>query len=391
MSYKITCRGCGKRHMTTFLRRDDFPVVGEFLKKEDVGNETLMGLDLAFCEICKLVQCRQVPNAKELFTNYFYKSSNIKTLKNHFKNLANIILGMDPDSVLEIGGNDGILCNELAKYMAPVINVDPSDVAEEVEWRHYDLYNTFFTEAIAKKIQCKDIEVITTSNCFAHINDLDDVLRGVKFMLAKKGTFIIEVHWLGALLKNNQFPFIYHEHMSYFSLVSLQNLMHRHGLYINKVEDIEIHGGSKRYYINKYPDTDVSILLLKQTEHRLKINELETLQSFSANIDRLKEKNLELLRKYKNKSIFGYGASGQANSLMAFFGITNQEIQAIFDDSPRKWGYFTPKNHIEILQPSVMKHGLQPDCIYVMAPTFLEEIKMRNQHYSGDWICPILE
>lgn len=392
------CRCCNSNKLSPFFFFET-PLAGGFLKdKKDFINDKYYPLTLLFCEDCNLVQVKEIIDPNLLFTNYFYSSSSIKTLVDHFKLYSEEIINIYPkkSKILEIGCNDGVLLKQLQGNDYLLVGVDPSDVAKSAEksLSEVKIYNKFFTSDVTKIINFNHgkFDLITSSNNFAHIDDIKNVVDDVSFLLKNDGTFVIEVHWLGALIKNMQFPFIYHEHMSYWSLHSLNKLLNQYGLEVYKLTNINIHGGSIRFYCGfkgKRP-IDLSVLALYTLEVEYGLNNLETFKTFSNNCEKLKDKFWETIKSVGNNKIYGYGSSGQANTFMFYMGIGKDIIPYIIDDSKIKIGCFTPGNHIPIVSSDILNNN-PPDYLLLFAYTFSNEIIQKNTNFTGKWIIPLPE
>jgi len=392
------CRISDSENLKTFFSLET-ALAGGFLKNENLcKEEKKYPLTVSFCPESSLVQVNEIVSAEVLFSDYFYKTGSIKTLANHFSEMAEEYkLISNNKNIVEIGCNDfSMLGNLIGSQYEKIIGVDPSNVSKNFQPTGTTLYNTCFNSEIADKIVIEHgrADIISASNCFAHIENIKDVTLGIKKLLSKNGTAVIEVHWLGNIIKNYQFPFIYHEHMYYYSLKAMDYLMSQFDLSIFDVKHINIHGGSIRYYIchNGAKEIRESVALLEKEESELKLYDENTYLNYSEQVRLLglELKNLISKLKKENKKIYGYGASGQANTLMAFYGITKDEIPLIIDDAPLKVGCYTPNNHIPIVNSDILNTE-PPDYILCFAYTFIEEIIKRNKKFNGKWIVPLPE
>lgn len=390
------CRISESKNLKTFFSLET-ALAGGFLKnKELCESEIKYPLTVSFCPESTLVQVNEIISPEVLFSDYFYKTGSINTLANHFKDMAfEYKKFSDNKNIVEIGCNDfSMLSNLIGSQYKKIIGVDPSNVSKNFQPENTILYNSCFGSEIADEILLEHgfADIISASNCFAHIENIKDVTLGIKKLLSNNGMAVIEVHWLGNIIKNFQFPFIYHEHMYYYSLKAMQYLMNQFDLSIFDVKHINIHGGSIRYYIchsGKY-EIKESVSLLEKEENNLKLYDESTYLDYSRNVRLLgtELKNLILKLKNEGKKIYGYGASGQANTLMAFYEITKEEIPLIIDDAPLKLGCFTPNNHIPIVNSDILNTD-PPDYVLCFAYTFIDEIIKRNPNFNGKWIIPL--
>lgn len=392
------CRISDSENLKTFFSLET-ALAGGFLKNKKLcEEEKKYPLTVSFCPESSLVQVNEVISPEVLFSDYFYKTGSINTLTEHFKEMADEYKSIsDNKNIVEIGCNDfSMLTNLIGSQYEKIIGVDPSNVSKNFQPKNTILYNTCFNSKIADKIVSEQghADIISASNCFAHIENIKDVTLGIKKLLSAKGTAVIEVHWLGNIVKNFQFPFIYHEHMYYYSLKAMKYLMSQFDLSIFDVKHINIHGGSIRYYIGHNGEHEIKerISSLEKEELDLKLYDENTYLDYSEKVRLLgiDLKNLISKLKKQNKKIYGYGASGQANTLMAFYGITKDEIPLIIDDAPLKVGCYTPNNHIQIVNSDILNTD-PPDYILCFAYTFIDEIMKRNQNFNGKWIIPLPE
>ena len=371
----------------------DLPLAGEFLTKDQIDIEKIYPLTLSFCPKSSSVQVNEIVHADKLFKNYFYKTGDIQTLVDHFREASTDIKRHMPCAkIMDIGCNDFTFLKNFIGTSDVVLGIDPSDISKTYQPNGCMLENTFFTAEHSLKVkkQYGEFDLIFSSNNFAHIENLHDYTEGVANLLSDNGSFVCEVHWVGTMLQKMQFPFIYHEHMYYHSLKAIIYLLEKHGLYVNDVERINIHGGSIRFLASKSEkQTDYVKKFLKEEED-MGLYNLETYKNFARKIEELKEKSRIFFQesKEKGKTVYGYGASGQANTLMSIFGITKEDLFVIIDDSPLKQGLYTPKNHILIKDRGFLLES-PPDCIYLFAHTFEKEIRGKNKEIKSEWVLPI--
>ena len=235
--------------------------------------------------------------------------------------------------------------------------------------------------------------IITATNVFAHVDDLHDFLRGVKYSLADDGVFVVEVPYLNNLLKNNYYDTIYHEHLSYFLLHPLYKLFSMNELPIFRVEHIPIHGGSLRVYASKnyYPE-EVSVVRLLQDETDAELFESKTYDSFAQKVESSCGALECLLQSLfiAGKRVVGYGASAKGISLLNYSGIKRDWIEYIVDETPEKIGKFTPGSKIPIVDFSAFEVN-KPDYILLLAWNFAAELMSKTEHLNARYIIPMPE
>jgi methylation protein EvaC len=388
----MQCKVCEKESYA--FMNFNMPLAGSFLEKATDKNKHYP-LTLCFCKNCRLVQVEEEIDAAELFETYMYKTGFIKTLVDHFKNFSQELLNNYKfNNILEIGCNDFSFLKNFNNKIS--IGVDPSDISRKslCENSHIDLHNTYFNKKTAEEILNKynKIDVIYSSNCFAHIPQIKDVAEGVSVLMSDESIFIVEVHWLGTLVKELQFPFIYHEHTFYYSLESLSNLLNLYDIEIYKTEHIPIHGGSIRYYCCKKGSKKIedSVFDLRHEEEKLKLYDFDTFLNFTQRVNLIKNKINHLIDSVNNNNekIVAYGASGQANTFLSYCEIDKNKIDYIIDDSPIKIGRFTSSGLIPIKSSSVL-YEQKPDYILCLAYTFFSEIMNKHNKLYSKWIIPL--
>ena len=388
--HKTNCRICKSSNLEKILDLGKMPLANAFLKEEDLSKpEKKFPLTVYFCKNCSLLQLLDVVNPEILFRHYYYLTSTSKPLADHFiglgQNLVDRFIESKNDLVIDIGGNDAVLLDSI-KNRCRVLNIEPAEnIAKISKKKGVDTISKFFTEDLAKRIFRKygSAKVITASNVFAHIDNLDDIIKAVKVLLDKKGVFIIEVHWVGNLLglvDIGGFDQIYHEHLSYFSLLSLERLVNQFGLKIFDVKLIPVHGQSLQVYVSKNYKISESVNEFLTQEKSLGLDKIEAYVNFAEKVEKNKSELRNLLSRLKkeNKKIVGYGAAAKGNTLLNYFQIDNKILDFIVDDSPLKQGLYTPGTRIPIFSAERLKKD-QPDYLLLLAWNYAESILKKEQ------------
>lgn len=383
---RTDCRVCKADTVRTVLSLGATPPANAFLTKKDLGKkECSFPLELNVCGRCGFAQLGDIVSPKVLFEDYVYVSSTSPTFIAHFEEFASTVTDRfsfprDP-FIVDIGSNDGILLKPFRDRGWKVLGVEPATkIAKTAMKSGIPTEPVFFSHAAAKKILKKfgTANVITATSVFPHIDDLDDIIAGVKELLADDGVFIIECYYLVDLVQKNLFDTIYHEHLSYFTVKTLDTLFTRLGMKIFDIERVDTHGGSLRVYVEKESGTrprSASLTERMAHEDTIGIHEMKTFQTFAKAIEENKKNLTELLNSLKreNKHIVGYGAAAKGNTLLNYFAIGPLVLDYIVDDSSWKQGLFTPGTHI----PVVSSHELEkkrPDYILILAWNFAEPI-----------------
>ena len=400
------CAFCDSFNTDLIMDFGTMALAGGFLKKNNFDKEPKFRMRMAFCNDCYAVQIIDGIPPDLMFKDYFYFSSNIKTLKNHFKEYANEITKRFIDdknsSVLEFGCNDGILLKPLANLgIKTLIGVDPAkNVIETINDKRIKTICDYFNEEVSKNVveNYGKINVVMANNAYAHIDKIQETTRAVKNVLSKDGVFVFEVHKLGVVIDELQYDMIYHEHIYYYSLLSVINHFKRYSMKVFDIKEISIHGGSYRFYVcndNGKFSNEISKEVQKviDLEKRKGYDKFDTFMDFSNNVQKVKEDLMNLLKKLKldGKNIAGYGASGRANTMLQYCEIDNNLVDYMIDDSKAKQGYYTPGSHLEIKSNESL-YDNPPDYVIVFAWTFFDEIKNKNQEYinnGGKFIIPL--
>jgi methylation protein EvaC len=408
LSFRDSCAFCGGRALEQIIDFGDVALAGGFVKPDQFASEPRYRLRVFFCTHCCALQLLDIVDPAALFANYFYFSSAIGSLREHFLDYASEVVArfLKPEraTVVEIGCNDGILLKPIADHgVRTVIGVDPaSNIVKTIADPRITVVNDFFGSAVASRIrrQHGPADLIVANNVYAHIPDINDVTHGVADLLSEDGIFVFEVHHLGSVLRGLQYDMIYHEHLYYYSLLALENHLRRHGLTVFDVKRIPIHGGSIRYYVCKSASRWAKavtnrVLLLRQDEAAQGLDRVETFQHFAAQIAQRKGTLVAFLERLRKagKRVAGYGASGRANTIIQYCGINHEHMEYMIDDAPAKWGFYTPGSHFEIRSSETLRTEA-PDYLAVFAWGYLNEIAGKCKHYldeGGRLLTPLPE
>lgn len=400
------CRVCKSKDLHKFISLGPQPLANSFLRKEDLTlSEPFYPLDVCLCKNCGLVQLTYVVSGEIMFKNYVYITSASAPLINHFSQLADDVIekfNFPKNSlVIDIGSNDGTLLSVFKKRGMRTLGVDPAtNITKLAEANGIETFNDFFNEKNASKIleEKGKAKIITGTNVFAHVPDLDDFLKGVNTLLEDDGVFVIEVPYLVDLMEKTEFDTIYHEHLSYFALRPLATLFNRFNMQIVDVKRVDIHGGTIRVFVRKSKlnlTSSQNVKELLELEKNLKLDKLETFIQFSNKISDLKERLLQLLRQVKSEGhkIVGWGATAKGNTLLNYFKIDTSLLDYIVDSTPLKQGLYTPGMHIPVF-PEEKVFEDKPNYALILAWNFADAIMRRHKKYTeigGKFIVPIPE
>jgi methylation protein EvaC len=401
------CSFCDSRNLGLVMDFGAVALAGGFLKPESFAREPRFRLRLHFCRDCLAVQVVDHVPADVMFHNYFYFSSSIGTLRRHFQDYAKEVterfLTPSNATVLEFGCNDGVLLRPLADLgVRTVIGVDPAtNVVSTIDDQRVKVVNDYFTEAVAEQIVAEhgQVDMIMANNVYAHIPDIQGTTRAIARALGPAGVFVFEVHYLGKVIEDMQYDMVYHEHLYYYSLLSAVNHFRRYGMTVFDLKPVPIHAGSVRFYVCKQDshharNVSPAVTELAVEERAKGYDRYETFVNYSSTVAATRSALMELLQQLRREgcSIAGYGASGRANTIIQYCGITHEHLDYMIDDAPAKTGFYTPGSHFEIRSSEVLKGSDAPDYVLVFAWSFFAEIRERNAAYlanGGKMILPL--
>jgi len=376
---QLTCRLCKSKNLEEKLNFKDSPLCDEYLKKKQTQKFYPLALNL--CKSCDFVQLSHVVPPEIIYKNYIYVTTSSPGLKKHFMKYAVDVskkLSLNDQSlIIDIGSNDGTLLSYFKPFSKNVIGIEPSKKAAEMANNNgIQTYSNFFNKKLTKKIikNHKKADVITVNNLFANIVDLNDFIINIKLLLNEEGVFIIESSYFFKMTDNMVFDFIYHEHLSYLSIKPLQNWLSKNDLILFDISNIETKGGSIRYYIAKKKSSwQVKSETLSFYENEPSGVQIENILSdFKGKIALIKNDLHNILNKYKDKKIIGYGASATSTTMINEFNLYNY-IEYLVDDNESKIGTFSPGYHIPVYSPEILINE-KPDLIIILAWRFSDQI-----------------
>ena len=380
------CRLCESKKLKTFIDFSKMPLAGAFLTKSQISNEFLYPMGMQFCQNCSSVQVDTVIPLDVLFKKYFYFSSSINTLIEHFFDLSNTVSKKylkNGGNVLEIGCNDGVFLNHMVKKSGVnCIGVDPArNVIKKINNKKINTYNKPFNLELAKKIKSRfdKIDLIVSSFSFGHIDNMKSVGEGIDLLLDKNGTFIFEIYYLGTVIKELQYDMMYHEHMTYYTIKSLKKFLSKHNLKIFNIEKIKLRSGSLRFSCCRIKDKRTSSKNVEKYTHdenKNGFNKLSYLNNYNQKINKTKIDIIKIIKKLKknNKTIYGYGASGRGTIIMNYCKLDKNILDYVVDDAPAKRGKYTPGTHVKIISWDDLKKVGYPDYFVLFAWPIQAEI-----------------
>lgn len=398
------CRVCRKTDLEKVLTLGPTPLANAFLTKKELDEpEYFYPLDIYFCNNCGFVQLGHVVAPQVLFGNYVYVSSTSKVFIDHFKKMAVYVssrfLSKKNGFVIDIGSNDGILLKHFRNEGAKVLGIEPAlHIAKIAEKEDIETIPEFFSVDLAQRIvkEKGQADIVTATNVFAHIDDLDELIKGLKILLIKDGIFIMEAPYLVDFIQKRYFDLVYHEHLSYWSVNSLITLFKRFSMVVFDVQKVPVHGGTIRVYIKKAEGKHVvkkSVGKFLKQEQKMKLTEKKTYVDYANLILENKVKLVTLLAdlKTKGKIIAAYGAPAKGNTLLNFFSVGAEILDFVVDDSLFKQGLYTPGKHIPVVSSKIL-YEKRPDYLLILAWNFADTIMEMHKKYKelgGKFIIPV--
>ncbi len=399
------CIVCDAAKVEMFLDLGSTTLANKFLAAEDLAEpEPAFPLRVGFCHACGHVQLTECVPPGAMFSDYLYISGISDTLRAHLHDLSDVVVERyrpgSQDLVMDIGCNDGTLLTGFRRHGVRVLGVDPAEnLAALNKDAGIDRFVGFFGSTSAQTIVARwgKAKVITSTNCFPHIPQLNDFMEGINTALAPGGVFVIEMHYLADLLEQVAFDTIYHEHVSYWALKPMMTLFERHGLMVTNAECLPLHHGQLRVCVQRKGEGKVlpAVERILAAEDARGMGRFETYQRFAQQTMKIKTSLTTTLRNLKTqgKRIVGYGAPAKGNTLLSFLGLGPDLVEYIADRSPLKQGRYTPGTHIPVVSPDRLL-AEQPDYVLLLAWNFADEVMAQQAEYArrgGRFILPVPE
>ncbi len=397
------CQSCFSSELESILFLGYLPPVNTMSRLGEVPKEEpSYPAQLLYCKVCHLVQLGLIVSPKILFpSEYPYTSSTTKVLRDNFSELyqecKNIISLTSQDLVIDIGSNDGNLLNNFKDHYR-VLGITPEEIGKIAIERGIPTLISYFTKESVQKIKKENgqAKIITATNVFAHIDHIHEVVENIVELLSPEGVFISESHYFLSLLQTLQYDTIYHEHLRYYSLHSLNTLLNRHGLEIIHAKKISTHGGSIRVYASRkgqYPVRS-SVSALMSEEKPFVLNKVELLKfgkRVALSKAALHALFVGLLK--KGDRIYGVGAPSRASTLINYVGLDDAILECVVEiKGSHKIGKYVPGTLIPILEESKL-YEEQPEYALLLSWHIADELapKLREKGFRGKFIVPLPE
>ena len=393
------CRSCQSENLVQFLDLGEQPFANALLKK-DFKEEKKYPLSLSYCKNCSLVQLDYTADSEELFSNYFWVTSTSSTARDYAKLFfKNVRQYMEDDEryVLEIASNDGTFLEIFKENGYEVLGVDPAkNIARQANSKGITTRAEFFERTVAEDIVKEKgyPSVVYARNVLPHVANLSGFVEGLASCCTDDNLLAIEVHYSGKILDELHYDSIYHEHLCYFTLTSVMNLLSRYGLYAFDVSLSPISGGSVVLYISNIEKEKSELLESMLVDEKNKgYNTLEKWEEFAALVTKHKKELMSEIKDRCNagKKIAAYGASARSSTMLNYCGIGNKMIPKVIDQNRMKQGYLTPGSHMQI-ESAENVLAENPDAILLLAWNFKDEILdllKTTYGFRGEVIIPL--
>ncbi|MGG5808737.1 methyltransferase domain-containing protein [Falsiroseomonas sp. CW058] len=399
------CRCCGAALSETFADLGLTPLANSYVAPERASAmEPFYPLHALVCSDCRLVQLAEFETPQAIFGDYLYFSSYSASWLRHAEDYARMMtarFGLGPSTqVVEVASNDGYLLQYFAREGIPVMGIDPAaNVAEVAVGRGIPTDVAFFGAATARRLRAAGHApaLMCANNVMAHVPDLHDFVEGFRILLAPGGVLTVEFPHLLRLMAENQFDTIYHEHFSYFSLMTAEMVMAQHGLVVFDVQELPTHGGSLRIFVRHAEDATKPVTeaveALRAREKAAGLDGPDAYRAFAAQVVETKCALLDFLvgAHRAGQRVVAYGAPAKGNTLLNYCGIGPEFLPFTVDASPHKQGLLLPGTRIPIRAPEAILQE-KPDFVLILPWNLRQEISQQMQairEWGGRFVVPI--
>ncbi len=390
---RTNCRLCSSGDLRLVLQLESTPVGDAYIPAEKLNNkQELHPIKLYLCNSCGLLQIIDVVDPELVYMDYIYHSSDSLGLVKHFEKYAESVINKinlpEKSLVVEIGSNDGSLLKFFKERGLQVLGIDPAKkIAQIANKSGVNTLASFFDSKLAEKIvkEYGQASIVIANNVLANIDDLQDVIKGIRHLLKPDGVVVFETGYVSSLIENTIFDNIYHEHITYFSVKDLKNFFANNEMELIDIKLVPTKGGSLRGFVqlaNGPRKVSDSVTKMIDKEEALGIQKADTFALFSERLTKLKRELLSLLTnlKKKGKTIAGYGASVGVTTILYYFGLDSKIVDFLVDDNQSRHNLYSPGLHIPVLNPQNL-YDKKPDYVIIFAWQYAEPIINKHKAY----------
>ena len=390
-----------KKKIRPFMSFGKMPIANGFLKKSHFKKEYFFNMEVGFSKEMSLFQLNNHPTPKQMFNkNYPFFTSSSKGMVMHFKSYADWVkkrYQKNLKNLVEIGSNDGTFLKNFDKKKINLVGFEPSkNVCEISKKRGIKTINEFFNYKNVKKIKNlkNKVNIITAANAICHVPDLVSLIKGIDFLLDKKGLFIFEEPYLGSMYEKNSYDQIYDEHIFMFSASSIKKVFAKYNFELIDIIPQKTHGGSMRYVVGRKNSSQISknVKTILKKERNKNIDNIKGCLNFKKKCEISKKRLLNKLNFFKKRkyTIAGYAATSKSTTILNYCNIGTNYIDYICDTTKEKIGKYSPGTHIPIVSMKYFKKNI-PDRIFLFAWNHKKEIlkKEKTLRNKNKWFAHI--
>lgn len=399
------CRFCNTPLRHTLVDLGMSPLCQTHISEQQLQEmEPFYPLHARVCERCFLVQLPEFVAPEGIFSEYAYFSSYSSSWVEHARRYSEMAIerfGLSPRSlVMEVASNDGYLLQHFVAAGIPVLGIEPAaNVARAAISRHVPTTVQFLGRATGRAIAREHglADLVAGNNVLAHVPDINDFVQGLRELLGPAGVITMEFPHLQRLIEGNQFDTIYHEHFSYLSFSTVEEIFAAHGLVLFDVEELPTHGGSIRIFARHEQHAALPVgprvAALRERERALGYRTLQRYEGFGQQVQQTKRRLLSFLieAREQGKRVVGYGAPGKGNTLLNYCGIRTDMVDFTVDANPYKQGKYTPGTRIPIRPPEALFEA-RPDYVLILPWNLKDEIMQQAagiRAWGGRFVVPI--
>ena len=391
------CRFCQSSDMELVLPLTPSPLCDQYLTERKF--QEVFPLDLYLCRECGLSQIKCVVDPEYIYRDYIYVTTSSSGLVKHFEKYAEDVVARlcnnKISAVLDIGSNDGSLLKCFKSKGLSILGVEPArEIAAIANRSGVNTIADYFNEEVASQIKGKYglSDVVTINNLFANIDDVDEFVESIKYVLSENGFIVIESAYLGNMIENTMFDFIYHEHLSCISIIPLEKFFQKHDMKLIDLQPVSTKGGSMRYYFTRNASNikkTESVDSYRNIEIKSELNSMETFDGLNKRIVERRNELLSYLLKNSSKNIVGYGASATSTTFIYHFGI-GAYLKALVDNNPGKIGTYSPGLQLEVFDSDYI-YDNNIDIVLLVAWRYSDLIMRKHKKFNGEFVVPLPE